>query len=54
MASTSFVAISHFAGFLQFFHAIARDRIAYDETVAARPTLDCTTPRGDVGACYEA
>jgi hypothetical protein len=48
MASTSFVAILHFAGFPQFIHAIARDRIA------ARPTLDCTTPGGDVGACHEA
>jgi hypothetical protein len=51
MASTSFVAISHFAGFAQILQEIARDPIEYDETVAPRPTVDCTTPgcgRGSV------
>ena len=35
MASASFVEIiSHFAGYLQIFHDIARDRLQYDETRA--------------------
>ena len=46
MASASFVEIiSHFAGYLQIFHDIARDRIAYDESLAPRPTGDYTTLR---------
>ena len=46
MASASFVeVISHFAGYLQIFHDIARDRIAYDETIAPRSSEDYTTPR---------
>ena len=37
MASASFVEIiSHFAGYLQIFHDIARDRLQYDETRAPR------------------
>ena len=46
MASASFVEIiSHFAGYLQIFHDIARDRLQYDETLApGRPT---TTRRCD-------
>ena len=46
MASASFVEIiSHFAGYLHIFHDIARDRIAYDESLAPRPTGDYTTLR---------
>ncbi len=46
MASASFVEIiSHFAGYLQIFHDIARDRVEYDETLAPRPSDDYTTPR---------
>jgi len=46
MASASFVEIiSHFAGYLQIFHDIARDRVAYDESLAPRPPGDYTTPR---------
>ncbi|MBR1280160.1 hypothetical protein [Bradyrhizobium sp. AUGA SZCCT0283] len=46
MASASFVEIiSHFAGYLQIFHDIARDRISYDESLAPRPTGDYTTLR---------
>jgi hypothetical protein len=46
MASASFVEIiSHFAGYLQIFHDIARDRIQYDESLAPRPTGDYTTLR---------
>ena len=46
MASASFVEIiSHFAGYLQIFHDIARDRIAYDESLAPRPAGDYTTLR---------
>src|SRR4026208_692096 len=46
MASASFVEIiSHFAGYLQIFHDIARDRVHYDETqVPGRPD-DYTTLR---------
>ena len=37
MASASFVEIiSHFAGYLQIFHDIARDRLHYDETLTPR------------------
>ena len=45
MASASFVEIiSHFAGYLQIFHDIARDRVQYDES--SRPAIgDYTTPR---------
>ena len=44
MASASFVEIiSHFAGYLQIFHDIARDRIQYDESLAPRPPSDYTT-----------
>jgi hypothetical protein len=46
MASASFVEIiSHFAGYLQIFHDIARDRIQYDDSLAPRPTGDYTTLR---------
>jgi len=46
MASASFVEIiSHFAGYLQIFHDIARDRIEYDESLAPRPSDDYTTLR---------
>ena len=46
MASASFVEIiSHFAGYLQIFHDIARDRIQYDESLAPRPSGDYTTLR---------
>jgi len=46
MASASFVEIiSHFAGYLQIFHDIARDRVQYDESLAPRPTDDYTTLR---------
>ena len=46
MASASFVEIiSHFAGYLQIFHDIARDRIHYDDSLAPRPSGDYTTPR---------
>jgi len=48
MASASFVeVISHFAGYLQIFQDIARDRIEYDETLAPRPSDDYTTLRPD-------
>ena len=46
MASASFVEIiSHFAGYLQIFHDIARDRVEYDESLAPRPPGDYTTLR---------
>jgi hypothetical protein len=46
MASASFVEIiSHFAGYLQIFHDIARDRVQYDESLAPRPSGDYTTLR---------
>jgi hypothetical protein len=46
MASASFVEIvSHFAGYLQIFHDIARDRVRYDEGLAPRPPDDYTTLR---------
>ena len=46
MASASFVEIiSHFAGYLRFFHDIARDRVHYDETLAPGRSGDYTTPR---------
>src|SRR5215207_9620172 len=46
MASASFVEIiSHFAGYLQIFHDIARDRTQYDDSLAPRPSEDYTTPR---------
>ena len=46
MASASFVEIiSHFAGYLQIFHDIARDRLQYDETLAPGRPGDYTTPR---------
>ncbi|XIA67106.1 hypothetical protein ACFIOY_15630 [Bradyrhizobium sp. TZ2] len=46
MASASFVEIiSHFAGYLQIFHDIARDRVQYEETLAPGPSGDYTTPR---------
>jgi hypothetical protein len=46
MASASFVEIiSHFAGYLQIFHDVARDRIHYDESLAPRPSDDYTTLR---------
>jgi hypothetical protein len=46
MASASFVEIiSHFAGYLQIFHDIARDRVQYDESLAPRPPGDYTTLR---------
>jgi hypothetical protein len=46
MASASFVEIiSHFAGYLQIFQDIARDRLDYDESIAPRPVIDYTTPR---------
>jgi hypothetical protein len=46
MASASFVEIiSHFAGYLQIFHDIARDRVQYDESLAPRPSADYTTLR---------
>jgi hypothetical protein len=45
MASASLVEIiSHFAGYLQIFQDIASDRIEHDETIAPRPTVDCTAP----------
>jgi hypothetical protein len=48
MASASFVEIiSHFAGYLQIFHDIARDRSQYDETLAPGRSGDYTTPRPD-------
>ena len=48
MASASFVEIiSHFAGYLQIFQDIARDRIEYDETLAPHRSDDYTTPRPD-------
>ena len=46
MASASFVEIiSHFAGYLQIFHDIARDRAEYDESLVPRPSGDYTTLR---------
>lgn len=46
MASANFVEIiSHFAGYLQIFHDIARDRVQYDESLAPRPPGDYTTLR---------
>ncbi|WOH49220.1 hypothetical protein [Bradyrhizobium sp. sBnM-33] len=46
MASASFDEIvSHFAGYLQIFHDIARDRVHYDDSLAPRPSEDYTTPR---------
>ena len=46
MASASFVEIvSHFAGYLQIFHDIARDRVQYDESLAPGPPDDYTTLR---------
>jgi hypothetical protein len=46
MASASFIEIiSHFAGYLQIFEDIARDRLEYDETLASRPADDYTTLR---------
>ena len=46
MASASFVEIiSHFAGYLQIFHDIARDRLQYDETLAPGRSDDYTTLR---------
>src|ERR1700687_5424953 len=46
MASASFVEIiSRFAGYLQIFQDIARDRIEYDEIVARRPSDDYSTLR---------
>ena len=41
----SFEIISHFAGYLQIFHDIARDRVHYDETLAPGRSGDYTTPR---------
>ena len=47
MASASFVEIiSHFAGYLQIFHDIARDRLQYDESLAPR-SVPATTRRLD-------
>ena len=46
MASASFIEIiSHFAGYLQIFHDIARDRIQYDDSLVHRPSDDYTTLR---------
>jgi hypothetical protein len=46
MASASFVEIiSHFAGYLQIFEDIARDRIEYEDDALRRPPDDYTTPR---------
>jgi hypothetical protein len=46
MASASFVEIiSHFAGYLQIFEDIARDRIEYDETRTPGQSDDYTTLR---------
>ncbi|ANW03756.1 hypothetical protein [Bradyrhizobium icense] len=46
MASASFVEIiSHFAGYLQIFHDIARDRAQYDDSLVPRPSDDYTTLR---------
>jgi hypothetical protein len=46
MASASFVEIiSHFAGYLQIFQDIARDRIEYDESLASHRSDDYTTLR---------
>ncbi|KRR22834.1 hypothetical protein CQ14_00615 [Bradyrhizobium lablabi] len=48
MASASFAEIiAHFAGYLQIFQDIARDRIQYDDHLAPRPSDDYTTPRPD-------
>jgi hypothetical protein len=44
MASASFTEIiSHFAGYLQIFHDIARDRVQYDDGLVARSSDDYTT-----------
>ena len=46
MASASFVEIiSHFAGYLQIFQDIARDRVQYDDSLAPHPSDDYTTLR---------
>jgi len=46
MASASFVEIiSHFAGYLQIFEDIARDRLQYNETLVPGPSGDYTTAR---------
>jgi hypothetical protein len=46
MASANFVEIvSHFAGYLQIFHDIARDRVQYDESLAPGNPADYTTIR---------
>ena len=47
MASANHVQeiISHFAGYLQFFHDIARDRVHYEETLAPHRPGDYTTLR---------
>ena len=47
MASANYVEeiIAHFAGYLRFFHDIARDRDHYEETLAPGRTGDYTTPR---------
>ncbi|MEH2499657.1 hypothetical protein V1294_006136 [Bradyrhizobium sp. AZCC 1678] len=46
MASASFVEIiSHFAGYLQIFHDIARDRVQDDESLAPHAPGDYTTLR---------
>jgi hypothetical protein len=48
MASASFVEIiSHFAGYLQIFQDITRDRIEYDESLAPHRSDDYTTLRPD-------
>jgi hypothetical protein len=48
MASVSFVEIiSHFAGYLQIFQDIARDRLEYDESLSPHRTDDSTTLRPD-------
>src|SRR4029078_10046509 len=46
MASASIEQIiSHFAGYLQIFYDVARDRVAYDESLTPRPADDFTTLR---------
>lgn len=46
MASASFIeVVSHFAGYLQIFNDIARDRIEYDQSLAPGSTDDYTTER---------
>src|SRR3982074_3284283 len=46
MASASFVEIiAHFAGYLQIFQDIARDRIEYDEILSPHRSDDYTTLR---------